>query len=140
MTHRLIRARRIVLALAALILLAAAWSGLSGGLRQFPQSSTAGEMAQSVAQFAFGVFAVLSVVTALDRRAWVRWINWCWVISVAVAGGLAPVVWGGASPAAGALAGGASLLIGLGVVWMLRWGSRPPAAHFRSRLQPEDDG
>ncbi len=140
MTHSLIRARRIVLALAALILLAAAWCGLNGGLRQFPQSSTAGQMAQSVSQFGFGIFAVLSVVTALDRRAWVRWVNWCWVVSVAVAGGLAPVVWGGATPSEGVIAGGASLLIGLGLVWMLRWGGRAPAAHFRSRPQPEDDG
>jgi hypothetical protein len=120
-------ARRIVLALAVLILLAAAWSGLSGGLGQFPQSHTAGQMAQSIAQFGFGFFALLSVVTAVERRAWARWMNGCWVVFVTVAGGLAPVVWGGASRAAGAIAAVASLLIGLGIIWMLRWGAQRPS-------------
>jgi len=43
---------------------------------------------------------------------------------VTVAAGLASIVWGGTSVAIGVLSGGAALLTGLGVIWLLRVGAR----------------
>ena len=57
--------RRALLALLALLLLWLAWSGLSGGVHQLPQSQTPGQIAQTITQFAFGLFAFLSVVIGI---------------------------------------------------------------------------
>ena len=105
-----------------LLLLALTWLGVSGGIRQIPRSNTPGELIQSVAQLSYGVFSLLGVLTRFrpDRRG--RLVLGCWVASMAVAGGFAPVVWGGATVGTGLLSGGAVVLVALGIVWLLRAG------------------
>jgi hypothetical protein len=110
-----------MLVLAVGILLGLTWVGLSGGLRQLPQSVTTGQKAQSAAQIAYGVLSLLMIASALWRRQWAL-VQACWVASTTVAGGLAPVVWGGSSLALGLLSAGATLLIALGTVWLVRRG------------------
>ena len=114
--------RRISLTVALLALLGLAWSGISGGVRQIPQSHTAGQWVQTIAQLGFGVFGLLSVLTTVWGRRWHAPVLTCWVVSVTVAAGFAAVVWGGKVLGVGLLSASASLLIALAVVWLLRFG------------------
>ncbi len=114
--------RRILLPVALVCLLGLAWTGLSGGINQFPQSTTLGRKVQTIAQAAYGLFALLIVITVFWSRGWRRRAQWGWVTSVTLAGGLASVVWGGTGILIGLLAGTASLLVALGIIWMLRQG------------------
>ena len=47
-----------------------------------------------------------------------------WTISVTLAGGLAPVVWGDSSLPIGLVAGVACLLVAWGIAWLLRVAAR----------------
>lgn len=116
--------RRALLALLALLLLWLAWSGLSGGVHQLPQSQTPGQIAQTITQFVFGLFAFLSVVTTFWATRWNRLMLACWTVSVTLAAGLASVVWGRTSLLIGLLSGAAALLIGIGIALLLRVGAR----------------
>ena len=89
------KVRRILLGIALLLLIGLAWTGLSGGIHQLSQSTTVGEKAQTLTQFAYGVFALLSAATAFRDQCGDR-----------------PVVRGTAS------------LIALGIVWLLDAGAR----------------
>jgi len=114
--------RRVLGGAAVLLLLALTWLGVSGGIRQIPQSHTPGELIQSVAQLSYGVFSLLGVLTRLRPDRWGRLVLGCWVASMTVAGGFAPVVWGGASVGTGLVSGAAVVLVALGIVWLLRAG------------------
>jgi hypothetical protein len=116
--------RKIFLVVAALILLALAWTGLTQGVNQMPQSHTPGEIAQTLSQFVFGVFALLSLATTFWARRWNTFMLGGLIISLALAAGLASVFWGGASILMGLVSGGAALLIGLGIAALLRAGAR----------------
>ncbi len=107
-----------------LLLLALAWTGLSGGVNQIDESITAGQKAQTFSQFAYGVFGVLGVVTIFWGRRWNPVILGFWVVSLTMAAGLASIVWGETGFGIGLLAGGATLLIALAIVWLLRVGAR----------------
>jgi hypothetical protein len=116
--------RQVFLATALSLLLVMAWFGLSGGLSQLPQSHSPGQKAQSVTQLGYGLFALLSVVTTFWGRRWGPASQVCWVLSVAVAGGLASVVWGATSVVIGLLSGAATLLVAWAIIWLLRTGAR----------------
>ena len=104
-----------------LLLLALSWTGLSGGLNQIPQSQSTGQKAQTFSQFAYGIFGILGVVTTFGGR---RWMLGCWVVSLTVAAGLAAIVWGESGFGIGVLASGATVLIALAIVWLMRVGAR----------------
>ena len=116
--------RRVLLVVAMLLLLVLAWTGLRGGLNQIPQSQSTGQKAQTLSQFAYGVFGFLGVVTTFWGRRWNPVIMRCWVVSLTLAAGLASIVWGETGLGTGLLAGGARLLIALAIVWLLRVGAR----------------
>ena len=116
--------RRVLLGIALLLLVGLAWTGLSGGINQLPQSTTVGEKAQTLTQFAYGLFALLSAATAFRGRRWARVVRAGWVVSLALAAGLASVVWGETSLAIGLLSGAAAGLIALGIVRLLHEGAR----------------
>ena len=116
--------RRVLLVVALLLLLAFSWAGLSGGVDQLSHSHSAGEKTQTFTQFAFGFFALLSVTTTFWGHRWAPVAVSGWVVSATLAGGLASVVWGGTTVVLGLLSGGASLLIALGIAWLLRGGAR----------------
>lgn len=116
--------RLTLLAIAVLLFLGLAWTGIAGGINQLPQSQTTGQTAQTIAQLAYGFFALLSVVTTFWGRRWTFLVLGCWAISLMLAAGLASVVWGGTSLGIGLLSGGAALLIALGIAWLLRVGAR----------------
>jgi len=114
------RARQILLVIVCGLLLWLAWIGLSGGLHQLPQSRTPGQMVQTLTQFGFGFFALLSLVTTFRAQRWNPLMLVSWVISLSLAAGLASVVWGGTSLLVGLVSGSVALLIGLGIAWLVR--------------------
>lgn len=116
--------RRVLLGISILLLLTFAWSGLTGGIHDLPQSSTLGEKIQSAAQVAYGVFALLSAATAFASPRWARLSRAGWILSCTLAAGLASIAWGGTTLAIGLLsAAGAAVITSL-IVWMLHLGTR----------------
>lgn len=116
--------RRILLAAAVLLLLALAWTGLSGGVRDLAQSSSVAEQSQSAMQLAFGAFALLSAVTAFWGRRWAPFSRVALIMSCTLAAGLASVVWGGATLPIGVLSGFGGAAIAWGITWLLHVGER----------------
>ena len=114
------RVRQILLVIVCGLLLGLAWIGLSGGLHQLSQSRTPGQMVQTLTQFGFGFFALLSLVTTFRAQRWNPLMLVSWVISLSLAAGLASVVWGDTSLLVGLIAGSVALLIGLGIAWLVR--------------------
>jgi hypothetical protein len=116
--------RLALLVLAGLSLLWLAWTGLTGGINQLPQSRTPGETAQTCCQFGFGLFALLSVLTTFWARRWHALMLGGWIVTATLAAGLAPVVWGGTSLLIGFVSGAGAFLIAVGIAWLLRAGAR----------------
>jgi len=114
------RVRQILLVIVCGLLLSLAWIGLSGGFHQLPQSRTPGQMVQTLTQFGFGFFALLSLVTTFRAQRWNPLMLVIWVISLSLAAGLASVVWGETSLLVGLVSGSVALLIGLGIAWLVR--------------------
>lgn len=118
------RVRQVLLAIVCVLLFWLAWIGLSGGLHQLSESRTPGQITQTVTQFGFGLFALLSLVTTFWGRRWNPLMLVGWTISVTLAAGLASVAWGGTSLLVGLVSGTAALLIALGIAWLLRIAAR----------------
>ena len=116
--------RRVLLAAVGLALLFLAWNGLAGGVNQLPESHTPGQIAQTLLQFAFGLFSLLSLITSFRARRWNRLILAAWTISIGLAAGLASVAWGGTSLAIGFLSGVAAFAVALAIAWLLRIATR----------------
>jgi hypothetical protein len=116
--------QRALLAVVGIVLLWLAWTGLTGGVNQLSQSGSPGQIAQTLAQFAFGLFALLSLFTSFWARRWNRLMLAGFTISVALAAGLASVVWGGTSLPIGFVTGAAALAVALAIAWLLRVGAR----------------
>ena len=118
---------RLLCGLGVAILLVLAWTGLYAGVTQIAETRTLGQEIQTIAQLDYGILSVLAIVA----RFWIHRYQWrlaiwlVWVVSLAAAGGLAPVVWGEAGIGTGLLAGCATLLIALGVLWLLSRESLP---------------
>ncbi len=114
--------RRSILAVAVLLLLGLTWLGVTGGLHQIPRSRTAGQWTQSIAQLGYGVLSLLGAITRFRGRRWGQLVPWCWIVTMAAAAGLAPVVWGGAGVGLGLASAAAVIAAGLGMVWLFRAG------------------
>ena len=122
---------RTLSGIAVLLLLALAYTGIAGGLDQANQSThseySIGQIVQTALQLAFGLLSVVSIVVWFWARAWSRPVLIVWAVSVGLAGGLAPVVWGHSSAGIGILSGVASLLIAWGIAALLRVGMQQAA-------------
>jgi len=114
--------RRLLLIVAIVLLLALAWTGISGGISQLSSARTAGQSAQTVLQLVYGLFALLSIATTFWGRRWNGPMLVGWTVSLALTAGLASVVWGGTSILIGFLSGCAAGLIAVGIAWLLRVG------------------
>ncbi len=115
--------RRVLLIVAIVLLLALAWTGISGGISQLSESQTSGQMAQTMMQIAYGLFATLSVATTFWARRWNRLLLATWVVTTSSAAGLASVVWGGTSMLMGLFSGAGACLVALGIAWLLHTGA-----------------
>ena len=114
--------RRTFFVVGVLLLLGLTWLGVSGGVHQIPQSHTPGEWIQSIAQLVYGMLSLMGLLTRFRRSGWSRVMLWCWVVSMMLAAGLAPVVWGGTTIGVGLVSAGAVGLLALGIVWLVRAG------------------
>jgi hypothetical protein len=117
-------ARRVLLAIAVLLMLGLGWTGVSGGVRQVAEVETFGQAVQTLAQFALGSLAIPAALTLYWARRLRAVILRCWEVSVAAAGGLAPVVWADTSIAIGRIAAGAAFFLAWGITCLVRIGSR----------------
>ena len=119
---------RVLFALAILLLLALAYTGIAGGIDQFDQSShseyTVGQIVQTVLQLVFGVLSLACIAVWFWARRWSRAVLVAWAVSLGLAAGLASVAWGRTSIAVGIASGVAALLIAWGVAWLLHFGAR----------------
>jgi hypothetical protein len=112
----------VFLAIVLLLLLGLSWTGLWDELHQIRQSHTIGQQAQTIAQIAYGLLSLLGVLTSFRARRWGPLILGCWAVSLSLAAGLASVVWGGTNLGIGLLSAGATLLVALATIWLLRVG------------------
>jgi hypothetical protein len=112
--------RRVLFVVVALILLGITWAGVNDGMHQWNEPRTPGQVAQTITQFAFALFALLTLVTMFRGRRWNRAMGVGLAVSLGPAGGLASVVWGDTSVPVGILAGLASAAVGFGVAWLAR--------------------
>ena len=119
-----VKTARTLLVLAVLLLLATSWLGLKGGIEQWPQSQSLVQKVQSAAQFVYGILAVVAVASATRTGTFAGVVRVSWLVAITIAGGIAPVAWGGAGWLAGVVAGLAACVVALLVLWLLRAGSR----------------
>jgi len=115
--------QRIVLAVAVLLLLVLAWTGLTGGIDDFATAENVGQEGQTVAQLAYGLLSLLTVTTVHGVHRWRGVIRGAWAASMMVAAGLASMVWGDAGALVGLVAAAGALLIALAILWLLRFGT-----------------
>ena len=92
--------------------------GLHSALGESRSAETLGQRAATFTQFGYVVIGLLAAGALLRGYAWARALLSVWVALIAVTGGLAPVVWGGAAVGAGIAAGLASAGVALLVVWL----------------------
>ena len=119
---------RLLSGISIVLFLALAWTGIPGGLDQFSQGKlTPGQQVQSVAQLAYGALSIFSPVVWFWARRWSGPVFIGWAASLALAAGLAAVVWGETSIGVGVLSGVVSLLIAWVMVWLLRFSARGAA-------------
>jgi hypothetical protein len=116
--------RGVLFAIAIVLLLVLAWTGINGGIHQLSTAATSGQTIQTALQLLYGALSVLSIATVYWARRWNRAVLACWTISLALAGGLGATEWGGASPRIGIISGAAAGLVGAGIAWLLRIGAR----------------
>ena len=114
--------RPILAVVAVLLLLALAFTGITGGMQQWGDWSTMWQRIQSASQIVYGVAAVVILIASFKWRRWRRFAELTFVIGLVVAASLAPVVWGGETIVSGVLAGVAALAIASAIVWMVHAG------------------
>ena len=115
---------RVFLAIALVLLLGLAWTGLSGGLSLLQASFSRGQQVEAVTQMAFGFFALLSAATTFWGRRWWPVAVACFALSFGVAAGLFVVVWNRSSAVVGIVTGAVGVLIAGAIVWLQRTGAR----------------
>ena len=114
--------RRSLALIAALLLLALAWTGIRGGVQQLSQQATVPQRIQSALQILYGVSAILMLVTAFTWRQLAVIAARGFVVSLVAAAGLAAVVWGEQSVWMGFVAAIVALAVAGILVWMIRIG------------------
>jgi hypothetical protein len=118
--------RAVRLILVALVFAASAWLGLTEGVATLRGTPTTGQRIASITQILYGLAGGLCLIALRVRPAWSMLVLGLWVVMLTATGGLAPVVWGGATWLTGLLSGVATLLIAA----LVGWGY---LAHIRSQ-------
>jgi len=114
--------RRLVLAVALLLLLGAVWTGLHNGFSLLSASQSRGQKVQSVTQIAFGLFALLGLVTSFTARRFRPAALACFALTLCVASGMFVVVWSRSSVLVGVLTGAVAFLVAWAIIGALRQG------------------
>lgn len=111
--------RRALTAIVWILLIALAWTGVNGGVRDWPHAHSVGQRVQSVLQGLYGVLAIACLAVP-SRGPWARLVPALFVASCTLAAGLAVTVWGEASWGMGFLAGVGAFVVSAGLVLSLR--------------------
>lgn len=115
---------RVFLVSAVAILLALAYTGITGGIDQLDQSShdhyTIGQIVQTVLQLVYGVLSAACIAVRFWAKRWTRPVVIAWAASLILAGALAPVVWGHSGLAIGMLSGAITLLVAWVITLLLK--------------------
>lgn len=112
---------RLFLTVAVLLLLSLAWTGLNGYSLLAPAQSI-GQKVQAFTQMAFGLLALLGVVTTFWGRRWQQLVLPCFAVTLSIASGLFVIVWNRSTVIVGILTGAMALLIAWAIIWLLRKG------------------
>jgi hypothetical protein len=104
-------ARRFAGWIGIVLLVAVSLLGLQSAIGQLSEAATTGQWICTWTQWGYAVAGIVAAAGLLMRRSWCRPALWIWAACVAVTGGLAAVVWGGAGPLAGLAAGLASAAV-----------------------------
>ena len=110
---------------AAALSLAFAFLGINGWWNQLSQCDTVGRQIQTMAQFGYGVLGLSVGGLLIVKRLVPRTLEWLWIGTMTIAGGMAPIVWADSGILSGIAGGIAPMAIALGTVWLSRRGSRP---------------
>jgi hypothetical protein len=117
-SSRLFRYTTIVLALAF------SYLGINGWWHQWSKCTSVGLMVQTIAQLAYGLLGLVAGILLIRKRRLPKFLEWSWPLTMAIAAGMAPVVWGGTGILPGVTSGVAGLLLGVGIIWLARKGTR----------------
>ena len=111
--------RRLLCAVAALLLLALAWWTLSGAVHDVPQSRTVGQRAETVIRFACGLLCIAALVTRFRWRPLARLFRIAWAVTLAATAGVSALVWGPPQPLVALFFVVIALLLAGAIVWAL---------------------
>jgi hypothetical protein len=114
--------RRLFLAVALLLLLGLAWTGLRNGYSLLAPAQSVGQKVQAFTQMALGVLGFLVIVTTFRARRWRPLVLTCFAITLSIASGLFVVVWNRSAVFVGLLTGAMALLVAWAIIWLLRKG------------------
>jgi len=129
--------RRFILAVVAMLLAAVSWATLWGGFHQIPRARTFGQQVETAVQLVCGLLGVLSVLTCIwgRGRRWNRPVLIAWTVSLPAAAGLSGLVWGPPMLIVGLGFAAGTLLLALGVIWLVRAsGAAQPAPAAGERV------
>jgi hypothetical protein len=129
----------LLTALLVLLLLAAAYLGLTGGFTLLREARSATQWAATGTELLYGLTALPALATLPSRRPWALRLLIVWAAAVTATSVLAPVVWGRTTWTAGAASGCA---VGA-LLALLLWGwhhSRRFAGRPGASQQPASGG
>ena len=88
-----------------LLLLAAAYLGLTGGFGLLREAHTGAQRLATGTELLYGLTALLALAGLASGHRWTLGVLIVWAAAVTATGALAPVVWGGTSTMVGAESG-----------------------------------
>jgi hypothetical protein len=103
-----------------LLLLLTAYTGLNDSLEEIHYAVGLGPWATTATQFAYGVFAILTVSAMGARHPIATRFLYGWCVTTVLTSCLAPMVYGGASIAVGLVSGVTGTLMAVLVLWIWR--------------------
>jgi hypothetical protein len=109
---------------AAALVLVFVWTGIRGGIDQWPSSASLQQQIQTVAQFLYGVLSLAVLWTSFRPGRFTRGIGIGWAVALTIAGGLGPSAWGETAWPLDLVAGAATGCIAVVLLFLLRPGSR----------------
>jgi len=110
--------------LAIVLFLFIGYSGIIGWWNQWNHCSTIYEEIQTIAQLLFGVLSLPAIILLILKRPLPEPLEGGFTVAFVIAGGMAPVVWGHQGVLIGFAAGGVTVLMAIGILWLARIGSR----------------
>jgi hypothetical protein len=128
----------LVTGLLVLLLLAAAYFGLTSGFGLLREAHTGAQWLATGTELLYGLTALLALAALASRHKWTLRLLIVWAAAVTATSALAPVVWGGTSWMVGAESGGGAGLLLAVLLWSWHYAGRrespdPRASGGRSR-------